>query len=252
VTRVKNPYSASSPFRFLHERSGTAYKSYQQQIQKYRDAAKPAKPAEPSVSASTSQTTAQAPRKSRWSDAPPESSSLEAMERHVKEMERREAERLRREGDDEEERRRKNAVPVLNETSFDRRKVEHVVTEEGKIGHHLQDFIPKQQMAALLAKQNDPASRAAAEALEQKMALPESNMGRKLLEKMGWKQGEGLGSSSVGITVPVTAAGSSGNQGLGAGADASGQDEFENYRKRMQVGYQNRPNPLGNPRKSYY
>ncbi len=29
-------------------------------------------------------------------------------------------------------------------------------------------------------------------------------------------------------------------------------DEFEAYRKRMMLGYKYRPNPLGNPRKSYY
>ena len=29
-------------------------------------------------------------------------------------------------------------------------------------------------------------------------------------------------------------------------------DAFEQYRKRMMLGYKHRPNPLGNPRKSYY
>ena len=29
-------------------------------------------------------------------------------------------------------------------------------------------------------------------------------------------------------------------------------DEYEAYRKRMQLGYKYRPNPLGNPRKQYY
>lgn len=46
-------------------------------------------------------------------------------------------------------------------------------------------------------------------------------------------------------------------QGLGAGAGEGGKDEgpldpFEAYRQRMQLGYKHRPNPLGNPRKSYY
>ena len=199
----------------------------------------------------TAKTAAQ-PRKSRWSDAPVEasSSSLEAMERYAKEMERREAERLLRE--DDEERRRKISAPVLNETSFDRRKVDRIVTEEGKIGHHLQDFIPKEQLAALLAKQNDPASKAAAEVLEQKMAIPTSNIGHKLLEKMGWKKGEGVGPVAGGIVAPIAAAGTSGSQGLGATSDVSNDDEFDAYRRRMQAGYANRPNPLGNPRKSYY
>jgi splicing factor 4 len=33
---------------------------------------------------------------------------------------------------------------------------------------------------------------------------------------------------------------------------AEGDDMFEQYRKRMMLGYKFRPNPLGNPRKSYY
>lgn len=45
--------------------------------------------------------------------------------------------------------------------------------------------------------------------------------------------------------------------GLGLGAKTvhevtDGDDEFEQYRKRMMLGYKHRPNPLGNPRKQYY
>jgi splicing factor 4 len=29
-------------------------------------------------------------------------------------------------------------------------------------------------------------------------------------------------------------------------------DPYEAYRKRMMLGYKYRPNPLGNPRRSYY
>lgn len=44
---------------------------------------------------------------------------------------------------------------------------------------------------------------------------------------------------------------------LGVGAAAHGEvtesdDQFEQYRKRMMLGYKHRPNPLGNPRKAYY
>ncbi len=53
------------------------------------------------------------------------------------------------------------------------------------------------------------------------------------------------------------AASGTANEKLGLGAAAHGEvtegdDAFELYRKRMQLGYKNRPNPLGNPRKSYY
>ena len=44
---------------------------------------------------------------------------------------------------------------------------------------------------------------------------------------------------------------------LGLGAEAHGEvkegdDAFEQYRKRMMLGYKHRPNPRGNPRKAYY
>ena len=44
---------------------------------------------------------------------------------------------------------------------------------------------------------------------------------------------------------------------LGLGAEVHGEvketdDAFEQYRKRMMLGYKHRPNPLGNPRKAYY
>ena len=29
-------------------------------------------------------------------------------------------------------------------------------------------------------------------------------------------------------------------------------DIYEQYKKRMMLGYKHRPNPLGNPRKAYY
>lgn len=45
------------------------------------------------------------------------------------------------------------------------------------------------------------------------------------------------------------------NAGLGVqghGEVTEGDDAFEQYRKRMMLGYKHRPNPLGNPRKAYY
>ena len=74
---------------------------------------------------------------------------------------------------------------------------------------------------------------------------------------MGWKEGSGLGASSSGMAAPISAGGTSAQEKRGLGAKEhiqieEGDDEFEQYRKRMMLGYKHRPNPLGNPRKNYY
>jgi splicing factor 4 len=58
---------------------------------------------------------------------------------------------------------------------------------------------------------------------------------------------------------PVSAGGVKQNVlGVGAGGEGpthevkEGDDIYEQYKKRMMLGYKHRPNPLGNPRKSYY
>lgn len=60
--------------------------------------------------------------------------------------------------------------------------------------------------------------------------------------------GEGLGSSRTGIATPVMA-GDVKKDNLGVGAHAPGEvspddDIYEQYKKRMMLGYRHRPNPL--------
>ena len=255
---------------------------------------------------------------------------------------------------------------------------------------HLQDFIPQEELAKVLAKSGNAADQAQAAQLEQQSRIQADNVGHKcvlqlicrkgtclrygcfqllhitgpakcsfpvllrtaqsscsgqwqvlaiseagqpivcckpgtdtrgaslpcrLLSKMGWKEGSGLGASATGMAAPIAASGaSSEKRGLGAeqhgqinegsahllkcvplyipqlhlrgwgvvcnalcmacSAQGHGQrlialdlivhiiiansfvtaddDAFEQYRKRMMLGYKHRPNPLGNPRKSYY
>jgi len=51
--------------------------------------------------------------------------------------------------------------------------------------------------------------------------IPTSNIGHKMLAKMGWKSGEGLGKEGGGIVNPVTVDVLQNKKGLGAGAKAS-------------------------------
>jgi splicing factor 4 len=84
--------------------------------------------------------------------------------------------------------------------------------------------------------------------------IKEDNIGFKMLQKLGWSQGQGLGSNGAGIVEPINKAASrEQNQGLGLGDDdADKEDEYEAYRKRMMLAYRFRPNPLNNPRRPYY
>ncbi|KAK9845850.1 hypothetical protein WJX81_004124 [Elliptochloris bilobata] len=153
---------------------------------------------------------------------------------------------------------REEKVELLNETSFDRRRQVAVYKNDGKRGHHMQDYIPPEELAVMLASGGGDASRAQAEALEAAQRIGEDNIGHRMLRGMGWREGEGLGASASGIAAPLAAGAAKAAQdkiGLGAAAHGAVQeddDEFEAYRKRMMLGYKHRPNPLGNPRKQYY
>ncbi|XP_071692259.1 SURP and G-patch domain-containing protein 1-like protein [Rutidosis leptorrhynchoides] len=126
----------------------------------------------------------------------------------------------------------------------------------GKRGHHMGDYIPLEELDKFMASCNDVAAQKAAKEAAEKARIQADNVGHRLLSKMGWKEGEGLGSSSSGIADPIMA-GSVKKDNLGVGASKPGEvtpddDIYEQYKKRMMLGYKHRPNPLGNPRKAYY
>eukprot|EP00877_Chromochloris_zofingiensis_P007322 jgi/Chrzof1/2843/Cz12g00250.t1 len=181
--------------------------------------------------------------------------TISAMEAYAKRLEE---QRAADAAEAEEEDRKRKARPFLKDTAYDRRKVVAVYKDDGSRGHHMQDFIPQEEMAKFLAQCGDSNAKVALEHFQERNAIGADNIGHKLLQKMGWKEGEGIGASGLGITTPVaaTAAGvKQDNLGLGAaahGAVEDTDDAFEQYRKRMMLGYKYRPNPLGNPRKQYY
>ncbi|PHU30156.1 SURP and G-patch domain-containing protein 1-like protein [Capsicum chinense] len=126
----------------------------------------------------------------------------------------------------------------------------------GKKGHHMGDYIPPEELAKFLSTCNDAAARKAAIEAAERSKIQADNIGHKLLSKMGWREGEGLGSSKSGIADPISA-GSVKSNNLGVGANQPGEvtpedDIYDQYKKRMMLGYKYRPNPLNNPRKAYY
>ncbi|KAL6129788.1 hypothetical protein ACLB2K_073137 [Fragaria x ananassa] len=125
-----------------------------------------------------------------------------------------------------------------------------------KKGHHMGDYIPQEELEKFMAACNDAAAQKAAKEAADRAKIQADNVGHKLLSKMGWKEGEGLGSSRRGISDPIMA-GNVKKDNLGVGAQQPGEvtpedDIYEQYKKRMMLGYRHRPNPLNNPRKAYY
>lgn len=73
---------------------------------------------------------------------------------------------------------------------------------EGK--HHIGDFLPPEELKRFIEK-----SSAVKEGRQPNLSdykefkLKEDNIGFKMLQKLGWSEGQGLGSNSSGIVEPV-------------------------------------------------
>lgn len=123
---------------------------------------------------------------------------------------------------------------------------------------HLGQFLPKEEMERFAKKANAAVEGTALEPEEdfEKNRLDSSNIGYQLLQRAGWKEGQGLGAESGGTSAPVNMATlSATNSGVGVHTshEVEGDDnEFDQYRKRMMLAYKFRPNPLNNPRRAYY
>lgn len=130
-------------------------------------------------------------------------------------------------------------------------------TDAGQGMHHIGDFLPPDELTKFMNKfkalQNGE-EYDDSDYVEKK--LTSENLGFKMLERMGWSEGKGLGQEGGGITAPVGKSGTGADKkGLGVSEVHNleeGDDEFEAYRKRMMMAYRFRPNPLNNPRRAYY
>ncbi len=69
-----------------------------------------------------------------------------------------------------------------------------------------QDFIPQEELAKLLAKSGSETAKAQAAALEEVQKIQADNVGHRMLQAMGWREGQGLGASASGIAAPIAAA----------------------------------------------
>lgn len=131
------------------------------------------------------------------------------------------------------------------------------LTEMGRGKHHIGDFLPPEELEKFMETFSALKEGREPDLSDYKeFKLTCENVGFQMLKKMGWKEGEGLGTESQGIKAPVNK-GQTSIDGRGLGTErpsnlSKEDDEYDAYRKRMMLAYRFRPNPLNNPRRPYY
>ncbi|KMT01728.1 hypothetical protein BVRB_9g211820 isoform A [Beta vulgaris subsp. vulgaris] len=261
ITRQKNP--GNTPFRFLFDDDCSEYKYYEYRIQEEEKALAQSDDLQSTQNVDRTASTSSVPRRSSnlQNYHTPASALYDVNEASSVET------TLARSGESASSVSRSDPIAMMEyyakkaaaeekkrppKQSRDEMPPPASLQASGKKGHHMGDYIPLEELENFMAKCNDVAAQKVAD----KAKIQADNVGHKLLSKMGWKEGEGLGSSRKGIADPIRA-GDVKKDHLGVGAQQPGEvtpedDIYEQYKKRMMLGYRHRPNPLGNPRKAYY
>lgn len=80
------------------------------------------------------------------------------------------------------------------------------ITHHGHGKHHIGDFLPPEELEKFMQKWEavkDGMSSEIEESDYKDFKLKSDNVGYKMLQKLGWTEGEALGQSSSGITAPI-------------------------------------------------
>uniref|UniRef100_A0A1A9Z8H5 G-patch domain-containing protein n=1 Tax=Glossina pallidipes TaxID=7398 RepID=A0A1A9Z8H5_GLOPL len=123
------------------------------------------------------------------------------------------------------------------------------LTKQSEGKHHIGDFLPPEELKKFMEQYEAKKSNRQPDLSDYKeYKLKEDNKGFQMLQKLGWKEGQGLGQDGEGIVDPINKGPQrEGNQGLGVQNAASPEEcdnEYDAYRKRMMLAYRFRPNPL--------
>jgi len=143
----------------------------------------------------------------------------------------------------------------IERTESSRWKENYQNDDDPPISHHISHFLPPEELAKFMQRQKVMSSGGQMDTSEnQDSKLGGDNRGFQLLQRMGWKEGGGLGAMGQGIAAPIAKSGQVERLGLGVdrGQLTEEEDEFSTYRKRMMLSYKFRPNPMKNPRRDYY